>query len=102
MIFCASFDLDGVDHLRHSADAGHNFLGDLLFVEAEQPASENKDAVVEFARNPLHGFVGTLSQALYRQFGNRGSIDRRGHGITSFHRKFSVEMDCLAASFGAR
>jgi hypothetical protein len=52
---------DFVDHLRHPTDPGHNFLGNLLFVEAKQPASEVKNAVFALARDPAHGLVRTYS-----------------------------------------
>jgi hypothetical protein len=53
--------LDFIDHLRHAADPRHNFLGDLLLMETEQPTLEDKNAVFALARNPSHGFVGAGS-----------------------------------------
>ena len=47
-----SFHLDFIDHLLDAIDSGYNFLGDLLFVEAEQPTSEEKNAVLALARKP--------------------------------------------------
>jgi hypothetical protein len=80
--------LDFIDHLSHAIDPGHNFLGNLLLMEAEQPTSEEKNAVLALARNPSHGFVWAGPQALRCGLDNGGAIDSRGlvH-ITSMHKE---------------
>jgi len=93
--------LNFIDDLDHAVNPGHNLLGDLLFMEAEQPASEKKNAVFTPARNPSHGFVGTLSQTFQRHFSNGGCIDGLDlvQSVTSGHRKPHAGMDYLTANF---
>ena len=38
--------MDFIDHPTHAADPGHNFLGDLLLMEAEQAISEEKNGLL--------------------------------------------------------
>jgi len=62
-------------------------------MEAEQPTSEEKNAVLTLARNPSHGSVGAGPQALGRRVGNDSAIDSRGlvH-IASVHQESSVKI----------
>jgi hypothetical protein len=46
--------VDFIDHLGHAVYPSHSFLGNLLFMEAEEPAAEEENTVFALARNPSH------------------------------------------------
>jgi hypothetical protein len=43
---------DVVDHSTDAFDGGHGFLGDLLLIEAGEPARQEEDALPALARDP--------------------------------------------------
>jgi hypothetical protein len=57
---CLSVHFHLVDDLGHSINPAHSLLGDLFFVEAKEPTSQEKNAVFALTRNPSQDFVGAV------------------------------------------